>query len=84
MSFRVTSLAPGQSNDCPSAREATLKDMGKRGPASDHDKPQESINWLCAYFLKCTALVVPCVFVFELARGRVTADILPGHHIDVE
>ena len=27
-SFRVTSLALGQSNDCPNASEATLKDMG--------------------------------------------------------
>ena len=27
-SFRVTSLAPGQSYDCPSASEVTLKDMG--------------------------------------------------------
>ena len=29
ISFRVTSLAPGQSYNCPSANEATLKDMGK-------------------------------------------------------
>ena len=28
MSFRVTSLALGQSYDCPSASEVTLKDMG--------------------------------------------------------
>ena len=27
--FRVTSLALGQSYDCPSASEVTLKDMGK-------------------------------------------------------
>ena len=27
--FRVTSLALGQSHDCPSAGEVTLKDMGK-------------------------------------------------------
>ena len=27
--FRVASLALGQSYDCPSAREATLKNMGK-------------------------------------------------------
>ena len=30
ISFRVTSLALGQSYDCPSANEATLKDMGKQ------------------------------------------------------
>ena len=29
ISFRVTSLALGQSYDCPSAIEATLKDMGR-------------------------------------------------------
>ena len=29
MSLRVTSLALGQSYDCPSASGATLKDMGK-------------------------------------------------------
>ena len=29
MSFRVTSLVLGQSYDCPSASEVTLKDMGK-------------------------------------------------------
>ena len=29
ISFRVTSLALGQSYDCPSASEVTLKDMGK-------------------------------------------------------
>ena len=27
--FRVTSPAPGQSYDCPSASEVTMKDMGK-------------------------------------------------------
>ena len=31
ISFRVASLALGQSYDCPSACEATLKDMGKIG-----------------------------------------------------
>ena len=29
ISFRVTSLALGQSYDCPNTREVTLKDMGK-------------------------------------------------------
>ena len=29
ISFRVTSLAQGQSNDCPCASEVTLKDIGK-------------------------------------------------------
>ena len=29
ISFRLSSLALGQSYDCPSASEATLKDMGK-------------------------------------------------------
>ena len=29
ISFKVASLALGQSYDCPSAREVTLKDMGK-------------------------------------------------------
>ena len=29
ISFRVTSRAPGQSCDCPGAREVTLKSMGK-------------------------------------------------------
>ena len=29
ISFRFTSLALGQSYDCPSAHEVTLKDMGK-------------------------------------------------------
>ena len=29
MSFKVTSLALGQSYDCPSASEVALKDMGK-------------------------------------------------------
>ena len=31
ISFRIASLALGQSYDCPSAREVTLKDMGKIG-----------------------------------------------------
>ena len=30
MSFRVTSLVLGQSYDCPSASEATLKNVGKK------------------------------------------------------
>ena len=37
ISFRVASVALGQAYDCPSASEATLKDMGKRITAI-HDK----------------------------------------------
>ena len=40
ISFRVTSLALGQSYDCPSGSKVTLKDMGK----SDSIKTQQSIN----------------------------------------
>ena len=56
--FRVTSPALGQSYDCPSAREATLKDMGK----IDHNNPLKIDNLIttihnkayqkwCAYFM---------------------------------
>ena len=41
ISFRVTSLALGQSYDCPSASEVTLKDMGKiyqYQPTTKHNK----------------------------------------------
>ena len=44
--FRVASQALGQSYDCPSAYEATLKDMGKLTiPVPNHDKSVP-----CAYF----------------------------------
>ena len=39
ISFRVTSLELGQSYDCPSASEATLKDVGKYGTSIHR-------NWL--------------------------------------
>ena len=41
ISFRVASLALGQSYDCPSASEVTLKDVGH----IDHFKPQQKENF---------------------------------------
>ena len=40
MYFRVTSQALGQSYDCPSASEVTLKDMNE----IDQNKPQQNAN----------------------------------------
>ena len=37
MFIRVASLALGQSGDCPSASEVTLKHMGKKGPKDPID-----------------------------------------------
>ena len=46
--FRVTSLTLGQSYDCPSVSEVTLKDMGKT------DKYQTTTKHkLCAWFFGC-------------------------------
>ena len=48
ISLRVASLAEGQSYDCPSASEVTLKDMGETKwllTTTKHNKPQtEYIN----------------------------------------
>ena len=44
MFFRVTSLALGQSYDCPSASDVTLKDMGKSaGRKAQQNKTQASV-----------------------------------------
>ena len=40
--FKVASLALGQSYDCPSASEATLKDMGKINWYQTHNKTQQN------------------------------------------
>ena len=51
ISFRITSLALGQSHDCPSASEATLNDMGKciiwiySAPWYDLTKKLVHITW---------------------------------------
>ena len=44
ISFRVTSLALGQSHDCPSASEVTLKDIGKTGHYHITTKCKQSMN----------------------------------------
>ena len=57
ISFRVTSLALGQSHDCPSASEATLKDMGKEitwiheelAMQPQQDKAQQNREYLMGY-----------------------------------
>ena len=48
ISFRVTSLALGQSCDCPSANEATLKDMGLNQPLPHHINANTAKDKLCA------------------------------------
>ena len=55
--FRVTSLALGQSYDCPSATEVTLKKMGKGSYESirgDNMKTKRSAIKLCAYSMGYT------------------------------
>ena len=42
--FGVASLALGQSYDCPSASEATLKDMGKNNLEPNHNKARTSLG----------------------------------------
>ena len=55
IAFRVTSLALGQSYDCPSASEITLKDMGKcitsirKYRSSNHNKTKHS-NTICIFY----------------------------------
>ena len=55
ISFRVASLALGQSYDCPSASEATLKDMDE----IDHQVPQQNTRDLepCANVLWWTLFI---------------------------
>ena len=52
MAFRVASLALGQSYDCPSASDVTLKDKGKMG-LLNHNKA-----WTVCIFLGC--ITHPC------------------------
>ena len=42
--FRVPSQALGQSHDCPSASEVSLKDMGRTGRVSNHHKTWQYAN----------------------------------------
>ena len=46
-SFRITSLALGQSYDCPSASEVILKDMGKNHPLPNYNKTHKNMS--CVY-----------------------------------
>ena len=59
ISFRVSSLALGQSYDCPSAGEVILKDMGKIThylTTTKHDKTWTLVFlWMCYIHHACTA-----------------------------
>ena len=59
MSFRVTSLALGQSYDCPSVSEATLKNMGKKISWSHHH------NWSQKYTTK-QSKTQPCAYSWDI------------------
>ena len=60
ISFRITSLALGQSYDCPSANEVTLKDMGKINQLSattQHDQASTMCichEMFCRIFIQCS------------------------------
>ena len=58
ISFRVTSLALGQSYDCPSASEVTLKDMGKNlyQTKTKHSKARTICIFLGVY---CISIIEP-------------------------
>ena len=71
ISFRVTSLAQGQSYDCPSASEVTLKNMDT--------KPQlkERKTKLCAY----SGIILGMGSANERWRYNVTWSLIGWHHI---
>ena len=48
ISFRIASLALGQSYDCPSANEVTLEDMGKID--QNHTTTKHSKTWSMCIF----------------------------------
>ena len=60
--FRVTSLALGQSYDCPSASEVTLKDMGKSGPTEPQQNTAEHKPY--SYFMGYT--LQPAVWYYVI------------------
>ena len=56
ISFRVTSLALGQSYDCPSASEVTLKDMG------NIDHYQTTTKHTCIFLVCLTDFIDLCAY----------------------
>ena len=75
ISFRVTSLALGQSYDCPSASEVTLKDAGKIGQNLMTTK--QNIVWVLAITLKQFNLSGAVARIFwESSVNTMATDVL--------
>ena len=68
-SFRVTSLALGQSHDCPSASEATLKDVGKHIASTtstiNMTKTKQSTAKPCMYYGMIAIFWLDYIFILN-------------------
>ena len=70
ISFRVASLALGQSYDCPSASEATLKDIGKNISTYNHNKTKHNKTVCIFYGIYCGPVVNSMWSVLVINRYR--------------
>ena len=88
MSFRVESLALGQSYDCPSASESTLKDIRKHIIQIHSKKVRTKLNnreqsktKLCTYFMGCTLNLLPQQLTHSAAGvGGLNAAVVHSTH----